>query len=122
MKIESDSVKWGERHTLAEKVYKNGDKLRVVWELHTEFVSYTFTHMSADPHNVEHGPLRLQEELPKCEPLWERIVALDIIVTDWTRLPQTEESNLFQGKRLYGSAIQSGAAQVWTTFQVDAYG
>jgi uncharacterized membrane-anchored protein len=64
----------------------------------------------------------LPETLPTPEPDWERIVALDILVTDWPQLKKTERQYLFGSDRLYGSQIQGGQAQVWTTFQLDESG
>jgi uncharacterized membrane-anchored protein len=120
--ISDDQARLGERHSVGEKTYSNGDTLRITWELHSEFVTYTFTHMAAGKQSMGFGPLRLPETLPTPEPEWERIVALDILVTDWPQLKKTERQYLFGGDRLYGSQIQGGQAQVWTTFQLDESG
>ncbi len=117
--INSDQANLGERHSVGEKTYSNGDKLRITWELHSEFVTYAFTHMAAGTQSLGFGPLRLPETIPTPEPEWERIVALDILVTDWPQLKKTERQYLFGSDRLYGSQIQGGQAQVWTTFQLD---
>ncbi len=37
--INSDQANLGERHSVGEKTYSNGDKLRITWELHSEFVT-----------------------------------------------------------------------------------
>ncbi len=120
--ISDKKVKLGERHAVGEKTYGNGDTLRITWELHSEFVTYTFTHMAAGQQSLGFGPLRLPEILPTQEPEWERIVALDILVTDWPQLKKTERQYLFANDRLYGSQIQGGQAQIWTTFQLDESG
>ncbi len=120
--IEDQRARLGERHAVGEKLYSNGDLLRITWELHSEFVSYTFTHMASDHRPLGFGPLKLPETLPDTEPDWERIVALDILVTDWPRLGTTERSHLFDDQRLYASKIQNGKAEVWTTLQLDASG
>jgi uncharacterized membrane-anchored protein len=109
----------GERHAVGEKSYANGDLMRITWELHSEFVTYTFTHMAAESRDLGFGPLRLPETIQAPEPEWERIVALDILVTDWEHLRKNERQYLFGDDRLYGSQIQGGKAQVWTTFQLD---
>lgn len=116
--ISADQARLGERHSVGEKSYSNGDALRITWELHSEFVSYTFTHMAAGKQSLGFGPLQLPEQLPTAEPGWERIVALDLLVTDWPQLQQTERQDLFADNRMYGSQIQGGQAQVWTTFQL----
>ena len=110
------------RHAVGEKIYSNGDILRITWELHSEFVAYTFTHMAAEQRQLGFGPLNLLHTLPETQPEWERIVALDILVTDWPQLGKTERHHLFANHRLYGSQIQSGGAQVWTTLQLDDSG
>ncbi len=120
--ISDDEVRLGDRHAVGEKIYSNGDLLRITWELHSEFVSYTFTHMAAEQRALGFGPLRLPENLPDTEPGWERITAVDILVTDWPQLRVAERSHLFGTDRLYGSQIQNCRAQVWTTFQLDHTG
>jgi len=120
--ISDEKAKLGERHSVGEKVYGNGDLLRITWELHSEFVTYTFTHMAVGDQSLGFGPLRLPEILPTKEPEWERIVALDILLTDWPQLKKSERQYLFANDRLYGSQIQGGQAQVWTTFQLDDFG
>ncbi len=120
--ISDDKARLGDRHAVGEKIYSNGDLLRITWELHSEFVSYTFTHMAAEHRTLGFGPLQLPEHLPETEPDWERIVALDILVTDWPQFRVTERSHLFGKDRLYGSQIQNYKAQVWTTFQLDHAG
>jgi len=120
--ISDDKARLGDRHAVGEKIYSNGDLLRITWELHSEFVSYTFTHMAAEHSTLGFGPLRLPEHLPETEPDWERIVALDFLVTDWPQLRGTERRHLFGNDRLYGSQIQNCKAQVWTTFQLDHSG
>lgn len=120
--ISDDKAKLGERHAVGEKSYGNRDTLRITWELHSEFVTYTFTHMAAGKQSLGFGPLRLPETIPTQEPEWERIVALDILVADWPQLKKTERQYLFANDRLYGSQIQGGQAQVWTTFQLDESG
>jgi uncharacterized membrane-anchored protein len=120
--IEDQRARLGDRHAVGEKLYSNGDLLRITWELHSEFVSYTFTHMASDHRPLGFGPLNLPEMLPETEPDWKRIVALDILVTDWPSLRKTERNHLFGDQRLYGSQIQLGKAQVWTTLQLDDAG
>jgi uncharacterized membrane-anchored protein len=122
LKISDDMAQLGDRHAVGEKLYGNDDLLRITWELHSEFVTYTFTHMAAQKRTLGFGPLNLQQNLPTSEPEWERIVALDILVTDWPQLKTTERQYLFGSDRLYGSQIQGGQAQVWTTFQLDESG
>ncbi len=120
--IEDQYSAMGDRHAVGEKQYSNGNLLRITWELHSEFVSYTLTHMAADSRSLGFGPLTLPECLPDTEPGWERIVALDILVADWPNLGQTERQHLFGNHRLYGSQIQSGKAQIWTTLKLDDTG
>jgi uncharacterized membrane-anchored protein len=120
--IDDERSTMGARHAVGEKLYSNGNLLRITWELHSEFVSYTLTHMAADSRSLGFGPLTLPESLPDTEPDWERIVALDILVADWPSLGQAERHHLFGDHRLYGSQIQSGKAQIWTTLQLDTTG
>ncbi len=120
--ISDDKARLGDRHAVGEKAYGNNDVLRITWELHSEFVTYTFTHMAAEARSLGFGPLKLPQNLPTPEPEWERIVALDILVTDWPQLKPSERQYLFGNDRLYGSQIQGGKAQVWTTFLLDESG
>ena len=93
--------------------------MRITWELHSEFVTYTFIHMAAASQSLGFGPMKLPETIPTPQPDWERIVALDILVTGWVQLKKNERQYLFGNDRLYGSQMQGGKAQVWTTFQLD---
>ncbi len=122
MGISDDRARLGERHAVGEKAFGNADRLLITWELHSEFVAYTFTHMASGDQPLGFGPLRLPETIPTPEPEWERIAALDILVTDWPQLKKSERQYLFADDRLYGSQIQGGKAQVWTTFQLDESG
>jgi uncharacterized membrane-anchored protein len=120
--ISDDMARLGDRHAVGEKSYSNNDLVRITWELHSEFVTYTFTYMAPGQHALGFGPLKLPETIPTPEPEWERIVALDILVTDWPQLNEDERVHLFAAEHLYASQIQGGQAQVWTTFQLDESG
>lgn len=120
--IQEDQPCQGERHAVGEKRYVNGDILRITWELHSEFVSYTFTHMAAADRTLGFGPLMLPEALPDTEPEWERILAIDLLITPWSRLGEKEHRHLFGAQTLFGSQVQGGKGQAWTSFRLDRSG
>ena len=122
LQISRSEVRMGNRHAVGEKTYDNGDVLRITWQLHTEFFSYTFTHMSASTQPLQFGPLNLPEPLPEFEPRWERFVALDLLVAEGEQISDTMRHDLFENKRLYGSLMNGGNGQVWTSFSLDEEG
>lgn len=117
--IDQANAHIGNRHAQAEKAYDNGDVLRITWELHTEFFTYTFTHLAADHPALEFGPLGLPEPLPHFEPKWERFVAIDMLLADGVQLADSKRHELFGDKRLYATLMHGGNGQVWSSFTLD---
>lgn len=97
--VAPDTVREGERAGFLEKRLANGTLLRVVWELHTEFYSYTTIHVpgargSAGDDVVE--PF----SLPSFPTLGSKLVDLDIMVCPGTRLTRAWRAGLMGGIKI----------------------
>lgn len=118
--IPPDAVRWGERAGSAEKRFADGTRLRLIWELHTEFYSYTTIHLP--PEHPEAGERFVELfTLPAFPRLGAKLVDVDLLVTEGLDLTREHRAFLLGGA-IYGGKVVEGAAAVWTTFQVDDYG
>ncbi len=117
--VDTTGERVGNRHAIGEKTYANGDCLRITWELHSEFCSYTFTHMTSDQAALQFGPLKLPEPLPAFDPQWERFLAIDLLVVNGEQVTDSERQGPFSKQRLYGSLMHGGSGQAWTAFSLD---
>jgi uncharacterized membrane-anchored protein len=98
--------------------------LRLRWEKHTEFQTYSFWHaLSGAPSGVDGGAIRAvpADWLAAMPGAW--IVGLHMIVTDATA-PDGEAlaRRLLDENSLVGAAVTDGQAQVYTDFRLDAEG
>lgn len=119
LNIRESAKQIGNRCASGEKTYANGDILRVTWELHSEFCSYSFTHMSPQKDTLRFGPLSLPEPLPPLDVQWERFLAIDLLVAEGSEMTESERQGPFSNLRLYGSQMHGGSGQAWTAFGLD---
>ena len=117
--ISSQSVKWGQRAGACEHQFPDGNRLRLIWELHTEFYTYTTIHMPASGHQ-EDAPVA-PYTLPTFPTLGEKLVDLDMLVVTGNTLSDEERAFLWGGI-IYGGEVSSGHASIYTTFQVNEWG
>lgn len=120
LRITPATVQRGERAGYCEKEFGDGSLLRLVWELHSEFYSYTTVFIPAAKASggddfVE--PFRL----PEFPTLGEKLVDLDITVIKGTALKKDSRAFLWGGT-IYGGRVINGEARTWTTFQVNEGG
>lgn len=102
-------------------------KLRIRWEKHLEFTSYTFINLAPSrPENpfAEQGiselPAGWLEGLPGTV-----VAAFHVAIEDARETPEPEPNEVkpwFEQMRLVGSSPQSGDARVWTAFQLHSDG
>lgn len=120
LNIPPKQIYWGERNGRVETALTDTTSLRVVWELHTEFYSYTTYHLGAPGDKNEHT-LVPSFTFPAMPSLGSKLVDLDIVVLPGEGLtPELEE---FLGATpYYGGNVVQGAGQVWTNFRVDEWG
>ncbi|MCZ6730386.1 MAG: DUF3422 domain-containing protein [SAR324 cluster bacterium] len=118
--IEPGAIQWGERAGSVEKTFSDGNLLRVVWELHTEFYSYTTTLVP---------PVRARSQDAFVEPYFlpafpttgSKLVDLDLMVVPGRKLGRAQRASL-HGGIIYGGEVVNGEAHAWSTFQVDEWG
>ncbi|MBC7953205.1 MAG: DUF3422 domain-containing protein [Rhodospirillaceae bacterium] len=95
--------------------------LRLKWERHSEFSTYTFLRFDAFDQPFHHPALELVphdwlERMPG-----EVIAALHVAVEPSGRQPEDLVA-LFDGNALVGSRVLAGAGVVWTDFRLHADG
>jgi uncharacterized membrane-anchored protein len=117
--IARDSIRWGERSGEVLRTLPGGHTVRIVWELHTEFYSFTTYH--AAPHSAAADEPVEPFTFPALPPLGTKLVDLDLLVVPGLELGEVLPSFLHPGT-IYGGNVLQGAARVWSTFQVDENG
>jgi uncharacterized membrane-anchored protein len=120
LSIPKENILWGERSGRVETNLTDSARLRVVWELHTEFYSYTTFHMT-DPARVSETALVPPFTFPAMPTLGTKLVDLDMVVMPGVDLTELL-GGFLGGAPLYGGMVVGGQGRVWTTFQVDAWG
>ena len=118
--VPPEGVQRGERGGSVEKRFPDGSLLRVVWELHTEFYSYTSVLV---PPEQPGGDDAFVEPfiLPAFPALGSKLVDLDVMVISGLELGGEQRAGLWGGP-IYGGLVVNGEAAVWSTFQVDPSG
>ncbi len=136
LSIPKENILWGERSGRVEAALTDTARLRVVWELHSEFYSYTTYHLQGPPvmpsaqqaaENMP-GPQQAAENMlvppftfPAMPTLGTKLVDLDIVVLPGVNLTEPLQDFLGAGP-VYGGQVVEGAGRLWTNFQVDAWG
>ena len=124
LEIIQRNINWGERSGRVEVALPQGSTLRIVWELHTQFYSYTTFHFPAPA-----TPAAMEEHLDAIPPfsfpympaIGDKIVDLDIAVLSGLEL--RPELKAFIGPEpIYGGKVLAGQARVWTNFKMDEQG
>lgn len=123
LEVVQRDIDWGERSGRVEVGLPDGATLRIVWELHTQFYSYTTFHFP--PHsagNLANSPEQVPPfAFPHMPSLGTKIVDLDIVVLPGIEL--TPELQEFIGETpIYGGLVLNGESRVWTNFKIDGYG
>ena len=120
LSIPKENILWGERSGRVETELTDTARLRVVWELHTEFYSYTTYHMT-DARHASKAKLVPPFTFPAMPTLGTKLVDLDVVVLPGVEL--TAPLRAFLGaERVYGGRVVEGQGRVWTTFRVDEWG
>lgn len=120
LSIPKENILWGERSGRIETALTDTARLRVVWELHTEFYSYTTFHMT-EARNSKQAKLVPPFTFPAMPTLGTKLVDLDLAVLPGVEL--TAPLRAFLGAEpVYGGAVVGGQGRVWTTFRVDEWG
>lgn len=118
--VAPETVQRGRRAGSVEKKFPDGTLLRLVWELHTEFYSYTTVLLPAEKPGDEDEFME-PFTLPAFPTVGSKLVDLDLMVVSGTELRQEHRASLLGGI-IYGGTVVSGEAAAWTTFQIDESG
>jgi uncharacterized membrane-anchored protein len=117
--IAREAIRWAERSGEVTRTLPNGHSLRIVWELHTEFYSFTTYHAAPAGPQVDE-PVE-PFTFPALPPLGSKLVDLDVLVVPGLELGEVLPAFLHTGT-IYGGPVLQGAARMWSTFQVDENG
>ncbi|MDH5752383.1 MAG: DUF3422 domain-containing protein [Deltaproteobacteria bacterium] len=122
LEIPESDILWGERSGRVETPLPGNSRLRVVWEVHSEFYSYTTVHL-AEPGKSKKTREQIVPSFtfPAMPALGTKLVDLDIAVLNGRDLTPALEEFLGPGT-IYGGNVLEGQSRVWTTFQVDDWG
>jgi uncharacterized membrane-anchored protein len=95
--------------------------LRLKWERHSEFSTYTFLRFDAFDHPFAHTALEL---LPRdwLERLPGSVISALHVAVEKAGRPVDEIPALFDGNQMVGSHVLGGAGEVWTDFRLHADG
>lgn len=118
--IPAGDIRWGDRSGRCVKELGSGHSLRIVWELHTEFYSYTTYHVAKPDSGNRDEPVA-QFTFPLLSGPGIKLVDLDILVAPGLELGESL-STFLQSGHIYGGQVLQEQARVWTTFQVDENG
>ncbi len=119
LEIPASRIFWAERSGRAETALSDTARLRVVWELHTEFYSYTTYHLVEDGRDEE--ALVPPFTFPAMPQLGVKLVDLDMAVLPGLELSGPLRAFLGDGP-FYGGDVVDGEGRVWTSFRVDERG
>lgn len=113
----------GEKFGYGALIHASGDRLIVVWDAHTEYISYQVWHIPADRTGlVQFGPLTYPDFQFPFAPLGLQINALDIIIRPDTAWSADAIRMLLPGPRVYGSRLYGDQVSVFTNFTPDDTG
>ena len=117
--IAPQQVNQGRRAGSAEKRLAGGSTLRLRWELHTEFYSYTTINIPA-AHPLSGDEFVEPFRLPAFPTIGTKLIDLDMLVVPGEDMSDESRTSLLQGT-IYGGSVLNGAARAWSTFQVDEW-
>jgi uncharacterized membrane-anchored protein len=95
--------------------------IRLKWERHSEFSTYTFLRFDAFAEPFAGSPLELLPADWLGRMPGALIAALHVAVDSGTRTPD-DLGGLFAGNQLIGGKVLGGAGEVWTDFRLHADG
>ncbi len=102
---------------------KNGDRLIVTWEAHTEYYSYQVWHIPDNTaQSLEFGPITFPDYYFPFSPLGVAINALDILITPNAQVTPQALKLRMPGPQLHGGRVLGEEMSVIANFTPDEYG
>ena len=122
-KVSADEMVVQDAFGYGMKSAKNGDRLIVIWQTHTEYYSYQIWHLPTDrSERVAFGPMAFPDYRFPITPLGAEVCHLDIVLMV-EPLPDSEDLRpQFPGPVIYGSRILDDETSLVTSFTPDEYG
>jgi len=123
LKIPAETTDLRENFGYGVKESKNGDRLILIWQAHTEYYNYQLWHVPPQGNGaVTFGPLGFPDYTFLVEPLGSMVCRLDILLTSGMLPARSELRGLMPGHVLYGSRIFNEQTCVATSFTPDNQG
>jgi len=123
LKVPAETTYVRENFGYGVKEAKNGERLIVLWQAHTEYYNYQLWHMPLPASSTPtFGPLTFPEYTFPVEPLGSVVCRLDILLTTDILPSRHELHGLMPGPVLYGSRIFNEQTCVVTDFTPDIQG
>ncbi|MDH5720253.1 MAG: DUF3422 domain-containing protein [Spirochaetia bacterium] len=117
LNIKKTDIRHEERSCFAEKSFAEKGRLLLMWEMHTEFYSYTTIFIPKDKASFYSKPY----SLPEFYTAGKKILDLSVLIVSGLKLTNKIQSFLHEGT-LYGGYVLNGEASVYTTFQINELG
>jgi uncharacterized membrane-anchored protein len=122
-KVPAEATYVRENFGYGVKESKNGDRLILIWQAHTEYYNYQLWHLPSQTNGaVAFGPLTFPDYAFPMAPLGSVVCRLDILLMTGLLPPRDELRGLMPGPVLYGSRIFNEQTSVVTSFTPDEQG
>jgi len=122
-KVPAETTYVRENFGYGVKEGKDGDRLIVLWQAHTEYYNYQLWHLLSPASSAPmFGPLNFPEYTFPIEPLGSVVCRLDILLTTGLLPSRHVLRELMPGPVLYGSRIFNEQTCAVTNFTPDVHG
>ncbi len=123
LKIPAETMVLRDTFGYGVKDARNGDRLIILWQAHTEYYNYQLWHLpSPERHDIAFGPLTFPEYRFPGTVLGTEVCRLDMILTTEALPSRDYLRSLLPGPMLYGSRILDEHTSVIASFTPDDHG
>lgn len=120
LNIPQDNQVVSEKFGYGVRIEKNGDRLILVWEAHTEYYNYQIWHIPDDKTlPLEFGPITIPDFKLPLSPFGTAITCLDIVISQETKISAEMIREMLPGPHIYGSKVFGDDIVVVTSFTPD---
>ncbi|MDH5716278.1 MAG: DUF3422 domain-containing protein [Spirochaetia bacterium] len=118
--IKLSAIRREDRSCFVEKIFPDSSRLILIWEVHTEFYSYTTIYTPGQKIKKTFLESKVYN-LPEFETVGKKLLDLDLLAVPELSLNNVTKSFLKEGN-IYGGKVLGGEACVYTTFQTQETG
>lgn len=121
--ITDEATFLSEKFGFGVRTERNGDRLIIAWDAHTEYYAYQIWHIPRDrTTRLMFGPIAVPDFVFPLAPLGLRVNALDLLICPDSLAPTETMPELMGGPQVYGSRVFASGLRVVTSFTPDADG